>query len=245
MLRYGLPLPWGDFYGGIYVDDYASGWIADDKLIRCLSSGPDVNAAAALTEAYNGYGVSEKESKTVNASLAILAWGKELDGDVGLGSSPPAKILVTQVLTLQMLMIPRVSRKVLEMVTGAWGPLLLDARAAYAVLDDVFRYTASLKYDRWYVLPSAVRDELLSVVILGPMLAFNMRCTVNPEVLVMDASLHHAGCCGGRLPQQIVDRFGALPMLRAMLPGSLDRRCKCLEVALGVLQPWTCKSNDW
>ena len=68
-----------------------------------------------------------------------------LEGWVGI---PPEKVLRLQWLTLEFLQVGDTGYVTLAALLGTWNPVLLHARCAMCVLDESYRFAASIERHR-------------------------------------------------------------------------------------------------
>ena len=95
-MRYGLPLQRSMFLQGLYVDDYVGAQKIAAAVANDTTVGEDARTNRELSQAYVDHGVHEKANKAVNFASSMLAWGKLLDGETGIGGSPPEKLILIQ-----------------------------------------------------------------------------------------------------------------------------------------------------
>ena len=194
-----MPLPRGDLYEGIYVDDWVSFFRHAARPAPDFWKSPDGDASDRLANTYVKWGVPEKAEKSENCVYRLIAWGKDIDGIEGRSGAPAAKMLRIQWQTLQALLLPRVSRKVLEKLQGAWNDCMMDRRVCAAASDEIHKYT-NQQYNATYRWRPAIVDELLTAVIWGPLMFANLRAEESTIIYATDASLPQAGCCSAEAP---------------------------------------------
>ena len=94
------------FPQGLYVDDYVGAQKLKAAEAGDTNVGEDAHTNRELSQAYLDHGVHEKANKTVSFASRMLAWGQLLEGESGIGGSPPEKIVLIQFFTLVAITLP-------------------------------------------------------------------------------------------------------------------------------------------
>ena len=81
-----------------------------------------------------------------------------------------------------------ISSDALDALLGCWGPILLHARSAFAVLHYAYKWATDIRDQGRATWNVFVWDELLTLVVWCPMLFTDLRAEVVPELACTDAS---------------------------------------------------------
>ena len=115
-----------------------------------------------------------------------------MQGRRGRAGSRRAKRAALAALTLDLVLLGCTTVELLQSIVGLWSDVLLYRREAYAVFNAVYRFLEEFKDDSprtVRILPAVVRNDLLGVVCLAPLLDYPLRSSVAPVLHVSDASL--------------------------------------------------------
>ena len=87
LLEHGRPVPVGDQWSGVYIDD----WLLTRVVDRFRAAEPSVGTerATAVSEAYVNVGLPEEVSKHFNQALNFKSWGVVVRGGSGTVGCPP------------------------------------------------------------------------------------------------------------------------------------------------------------
>ena len=203
MVYRGLP-PRGKTWEGVVIDDHAIAAVSrrgKRSGARALRRAQQLfNAGRA---AYASIGIDDVAEKRQQGQLDAVAWGCELQGRRGRAGSRRAKRAALAALTLDLVTIGCTTVKLLQSIVGLWSDVLLYRREAYAVFDAIYRFLERFKDDSprtVRVLPGVVRNDLLGVVCLAPLLNYPLRSAVAPVLHVSDASLDGAAAVEADIP---------------------------------------------
>lgn len=113
-------------------------------------------------EAYRRGGAKVKESKEVDAATKATVWGTEVDGVAGAVATPAKKVVELVRITVDVLHLSCVDYSILSRLVGSWTPVLMHARAAFAILERTFVLVADLAKRPFESarLPARVWDKL-------------------------------------------------------------------------------------
>ena len=199
----GLP-PRGKTWEGVVIDDHAIAAVSrrgKRSGARALRRAQQLfNAGRA---AYESIGIEDVAEKRLQGQLDAVAWGCEVQGRRGRTGSRRAKRAALATLTLDLVTIGCTTVELLQSVVGLWSDVLLYRPEAFAVISAVYRFLENFKDDSprtIRVLPGAVRNDLLGVVCLAPLLDYPLRSSVSPVLHVSDASLDGAAAVDAGIP---------------------------------------------
>ena len=203
MVYRGLP-PRGKTWEGVVIDDHA---IAAVTRRGAPSATPATRRARELFSAgraaYESIGIEDVAEKRQQGQLDAVAWGCEVQGRRGRAGSRRAKRAALAALTLDLVMIGCTTVELLQSIVGLWSDVLLYRREAFAVFSAVYHFLERYKDDSprvVRVLPGVVRNDLLGVVCLAPLLDYPLRSSVAPVLHVSDASLDGAAAVEADIP---------------------------------------------
>ena len=203
MVYRGLP-PRGKTWEGVVIDDHA---IAAVTRRGAPSATPATRRARELFSAgraaYESIGIEDVAEKRQQGQLDAVAWGCEVQGRRGRAGSRRAKRAALAALTLDLVMIGCTTVELLQSIVGLWSDVLLYRREAFAVFSAVYHFLERYKDDSPRVvraLPGVVRNDLLGVVCLAPLLDYPLRSSVAPVLHVSDASLDGAAAVEADIP---------------------------------------------
>lgn len=151
--------------------------------------------------AYSLGGAKVKESKKVDAALKATVWGSEVDGAAGTVGTPAKKVVELARLTVDVLHTGYGDYRVLSRLVGSWNPVLMHARAAFAILERAFVLVADLsaRPEESVRIPPRVWGELALLVIVAPVMVTNLRSPVAQWLYLTAASLQRGGITRARL----------------------------------------------
>ena len=203
MVYRGLP-PRGKTWEGVVIDDHA---IAAVTRRGAPSATPATRRARELFSAgraaYESIGIEDVAEKRQQGQLDAVAWGCEVQGRRGRAGSRRAKRAALAALTLDLVMIGCTTVELLQSIVGLWSDVLLYRREAFAVFSAVYHFLERYKDDSprvVRVLPGVVRNDLLGVVCLAPLLDYPLRSSVASVLHVSDASLDGAAAVEADIP---------------------------------------------
>ena len=191
------PFPLSTELEGLIIDDYFAIGIE-------AASTPSCNtfAARALAQAREIYASAQlpgSPEKDVEAECVFKAAGAEIVSDtraVALGKvligAPLTKRLGISSLSLRAARLPSTSSRLISRLGGNWTSILLYRRSLAAVVDDLFRLAAEAeRFSENAVIfqPMTVRNELIVLASLAPIISTNAAVNYCPWLLASDASL--------------------------------------------------------
>ena len=170
---------------GIIIDDL----VVIEKIPRPLSTG-DVSTAVAdlMVAAYHDVGLCPHDKKRVRDAVQAKFWGISLDGESGILRAQIERVLPMTALTAKVAKLGYASRKLLEVVVGAWIAILQCRRRCMCLLSAVFEDIQLHGYSTIFKLQERVVAELWMLVVLAPVFCSNLRALPSQELSLVDAS---------------------------------------------------------
>ena len=186
--------PRGDFAEFLCIDDHISAQVVNRRAAQ-LAPARDTDVFSQATAAYDAVHLVQHPKKKRRGLLEGTFLGAEIDGDAGLVSAPRDRLLTLMLCTGEVARRGWATPKLLSMLLGCWIHALMFRRPAMCVLDASFAEAAKHPATHLRRLPRQVRNELLAVSVLGPLLQTDLRVSWCPELFCMDASPTGSGLC--------------------------------------------------
>lgn len=171
------------------------------------------------------------DQKSVRGQTECIIWGGCISSERKVVSADPAKIGQLTKLTCRVLRLGVLSPRLSKKLMGTWVHTLMFRRPLFSLIDYGFRWSERFPLDDAAChLGRRLRDELLGLVLLGPLCRTRLDARLCKDVYASDASL-----VGGAAA---VAEFGpeeqAWIWSRAMRRG---RRCRMAALGCGVGPP--------
>ena len=210
ILQYRHPIPRGPFYELLTIDDH----IGLHKLSCTPRWDPakndrDLEVFARAELAYNTVGLVAHPGKKQRRVFSATVLGAEIDGIAGRCSAPRNRVALLMLLTSFVVIKRCATRKILQCLLGCWIHVCLFRRPTFAVLEQVFHEGVGLPIHQPFYLSAMAVNELLALLLLGPLIQADLRVSVTEDVFMMDASPF-----GGALCRTRVGAFAAEEMWR-------------------------------
>jgi hypothetical protein len=168
----------------VYIDDLVINGLNVDDVNRMLLQ------ALAGYKSF-GFPIAEKKirlaSNGFNDLRAQEMLGMVLDGISGTLCPSPKKLIPLIAETLFVLTLPVVYGHVLERIIGSWAWFILLRRPLFSFLHDTYRFI-TVSNGRPFTLWPSVRNELITLMALSPMLSASLWSSNFPRLLATDAS---------------------------------------------------------
>ena len=196
-LRHGSPVSSDQVVAGTVVDDL--GIIARVPLSGLGQDGP---AEAELQKAIDGYaaeGLVPKEKKLKLRVIDGVLWGSDFDGKEGKVRAAREKVWELSLLSLAAIQKFAVSPYLIEQISGGWGFVLLFRRSFFCVLDAVYDFGRLEPQQQPRPLPGRVKDELLIMSVVAPLIRGNLKAGFGGKLWAHDAE-GNGGCAFGSAP---------------------------------------------
>jgi len=185
---------------------YSAGIIQDDHLgielepARFTAEGsrepfenPPINSEAALAfstmdKVYAQYNMLENKKKAVRRAFEHTAWGARMFGIRGLVSAPRARIVALSILTYTIANLGYSTAGMLEALSGAWINVFMFRRRMLCLMNLIFASYRGVPSNAILKLSTALKTELLLLVLLAPFAVTNMRIPGATRWYAVDAS---------------------------------------------------------
>ncbi|CAE8691311.1 unnamed protein product, partial [Polarella glacialis] len=143
--------------------------------------------------AYKKVNLRENISKKITEESLATVLGGTLDGQSGLISAPPLKVLVLCHLTLRLIHCRACTRALLSTILGCWVYVIMFRRPFLCLLSAVFHEGDGLDRSEIFQLSAAARSELLYLILLAPVIVTDLRAEPLERLFATDASPWAAG----------------------------------------------------
>ena len=187
------PLPRGLLQVGIIIDDLV---VLEQVLRSSLTSihnGSMKTAAdSRLSRAQQGYaeaGLETNPKKRFSNQLMGRYWGIEIDGQKGLLRASSTRLWGTMLISLRVAQLGLATISLLESLAGSWIALLGPRRRFLCLMDVIFDALSVVDQRAVVRLSAALKDELISLAILAPLAATDLRAAFSDKLIATDASL--------------------------------------------------------
>jgi len=215
VLAYRQPVPRARRWRAVMIDDLV---VLEAVARTVVEAQADTEGSALLRSAllaYRGAGLIPKESKTYEKQIMFDALGATVNGDVGLVA--PKAELQAQLLALvgQMAHARVATLDAASISVALLGYSCMYRREAFSLLDHSFHFVPKLRKvpSKRARLPDSVRDEMVSLTLLSPLLCSDLRASVHDELMFVDARggkcgrRPQGGYCAAQLPQECMDEL--------------------------------------
>ena len=115
-------------------------------------------------------------------------WGASVDGEAGLVRAQLERSLPLAMLTAQVAKLGMASRKLLEVLAGAWTSVLQFRKRCMCLLEELFAEIQLYNYETVFNLQAKTVDELWTLVFLAPLFCADLRASIGTEFSLVDAS---------------------------------------------------------
>ena len=170
---------------GLVIDDFV---IVEKVPIAEPSAGLSAMIADNMVEAYEIAGLVPNQKKRFRDDARPKFWGISLDGEAGIIRAQLERALPIAFITARVARTGLASRKLLEVLAGAWTAILQCRRRGMCLLEAIFEEIQAHSYEEEFQLSSAAVDELWSLVVLCPFFCTDLRAAASTEFSLVDAS---------------------------------------------------------
>lgn len=173
------------FVLAVYIDDLVVLALECEAANACLRRALTAYARNGLPVAWEKVNWASERAENLRKQEML---GMALDGVDAVLAASPEKLKSVLTDTVRVLCVGFVTGHDLRRLVGSWLWLLLLRRPLLSLLDQVYRFIAIAKTERFQLWPS-VRSELLALCALSPFLCCSLRDGFYTELLATDASL--------------------------------------------------------
>ena len=144
--------------------------------------------------------LTRHEQKAVWRKYSVVAWGVHCNGRVGTVNSPFGRILFLSGVTAEVAALGYASVELLMSLTGSWISAMLCRRRTLCLLETVYEALRGRELTDVLRLSGKLRMELLSLVIVAPLLQANLRATPGDRLWLVDASSQKLAVVSSAIP---------------------------------------------
>ena len=223
---------------------FAVGIVIDDLvMLEKLQSGappselsPAIAAADDMVEVYKSVGLKPNDAKRVRRSLKTDFWGSQLDGERGLVAAQPQRTLPVTLITARIARLGYGSKKLLEVLAGAWTAVAQLRKRCMCLLDCIFDEISGHDYGEVFPLSESLIAELWSLAVLAPLMTTDLRARTDAELSMVDASSDWKAEVSVPLPRPFLQELNRHALAKSVWNRILSP-WKALQRARGVLDP--------
>lgn len=193
-LEFKSPLPASHTYEGLYIDDHIVAQVLPKR--RRRSSKQPFRDEVIIQDSrkqYAAQGIPTSHKKAFTKQYQFTAWGTEVDSNSGRVGTPLKKLCQLSDLVIAVVDLKKVSKKILQSVTGLLVHPFMHRRALMCLLQETFNWIEKLTDNESRPLPLSVREELLSCALCLPLAHTNVRWEISDRIGASDASLGAGG----------------------------------------------------
>ena len=212
-LVYGEPVPVGRLWEGIYLDDLLIAYrheleykvALDGSFIPPTPSDqdPDVLEVKAAEAAYEEAGFDRALHKAFRCEVEFKAWGAEINGVLGKVGAPLETRRQVWSILRRIVELGFSTKVILQKVLGLACFVFQFRRELYGLQHHVFKFLQGLSEDKWHRLPHHILDELRSIALHLPFAYWNMRRSIEPNLIATDATPIGGGATIADIPPAV------------------------------------------
>ena len=184
-------VPRGPVATGIIIDDCLT--VCKEKaLVTANGEREPLPAQAVVTDAqaaisrlhaeYKTHHLTRHDQKAIWRKYSVVAWGVSIEGRVGTINSPFGRILFLSGITAEVAALGYASVELLMSLTGSWISAMLCRRRTLCLLETVYEALRGKEMNDVLRLSGKLRMELLTLVIIAPLLQTNLRALPTDRV---------------------------------------------------------------
>ena len=194
------PYPRGDTAIGLVIDDF----VAISKVPKTAEGASrGAKKAEEMQEGYKTVGLMPNESKSFRDEEKVSFWGVDLDGRIGFVRGSMKRALPLAGLILKMLQVGYATADLLQIISGCLISLFLYRRRFLSLMDSLFQSYRGLGGRQIVALTGRLVSDLLSMLILLPLAATNLRAAPAEFIYASDASGWGEACVRTRIPRAL------------------------------------------
>ena len=157
--------------------------------------------------AYEEAGLETNCKKSFLKEPLASFWGIEVDGSSGTIRSSSKRLWPLMAVTFRTARLGFASVKLIEMLAGSWISVLSCRRRMFCLMDVIFEPLGIDNPGGIIRLSEALRDELMTLAVLGPLASSDLRAQFLPFITATDASLDWMAAVRAHVDQQTVQEF--------------------------------------
>ena len=175
---------------GIIIDDLV---VMEQVLTASINDqGGKCESDVRIDRASSAYEEAKLETNTKKSFLKeplAAFWGIEVDGAVGTIRSSSKRLWPLIAVTFRTARLGVASVKLMEMLAGCWISVLSCRRRMFCLIDIIFEPLGMEDAGGIIRLSEDLKDELMTLAILGPLACSDLRAQFLPYITATDASL--------------------------------------------------------
>ncbi|CAE7208765.1 unnamed protein product [Symbiodinium microadriaticum] len=230
--------PRSSIAGGVVIDDLFIAEKIDRSLARTLGDGSSAGAAR-LRRAESAYvegGLVQNVKKSFSEQLYAEVWGAEIDGDAGTCRPLTTRLIPVLSVTVEVIRTKAAARYILASIAGFFVSIFQFRRRCMSLLEEVFKVPCWLGEHKAFRIWPALEAELWTLVVIAPVVRFNLRSGFCSEVSATDASDAWEAEVSQNFPEKFVEELGR-HSLRKSVWTRLLRPAQSLARVRGELDP--------
>jgi hypothetical protein len=225
----------------------STGIIIDDCLTVCkekapvgldgrrhpLRNQPVVTAcqdSVRRLHAYVKHRLTRHDQKAIWRKYSVVAWGVSVNGKLGTVNSPFGRILFLAGITAEVASLGYSSVELLMSLVGSWISAMLCRRRTLCLLELVYEALRGRELDDVLRLSGRLRSELLSLVLLAPLLQANLRAAPDDRLWLVDASSQKLAVVSTPIPPSLSKELGRFALRKGTWSRMLPPPCSGHEV---------------
>eukprot|EP00971_Amphidinium_carterae_P235292 4669063-Amphidinium_carterae.1 len=138
---------------------------------------------------------------------STVKWGVHIDGNTGVIRTPVEKLVYLAHVTTTVIKLGVCTVLLLQSLVGSWVSVLLQRRRMLCLLDLTYECLRSRHESDVIRLSRAVKLEMLSLVLLSPLAATELRSSPSKYVYATDASSTMAAVISTQMPKTATEEF--------------------------------------
>lgn len=171
-------------YVGVVIDDFVATEVVPRPFPADLAS---VALTDKMVDIYSS-GLVAHDGKRFRKESKAKFWGASLDGERGTVRGQLEKTIPLAMITSQVARLGWASRKLLEVLSGAWIAVLQCRRRCMCLIESLFDEIQRYDYGQVFRLSAAAVDELWLLTMLCPLFVTDLRSDICTEFALVDAS---------------------------------------------------------
>ena len=207
VIAYRKVIPKGPFYELLTIDDHIGLQRVQKDIPLDKQNTRDKEVFEQATRAYEQVGLVSHPGKRQRQVKSAVVLGAEVDGELGRVSAPRSRIALLMFITGVIVSKQLCTRRLLQSVLGCWIHVCLFRRPVFSVLDMVFHEGQDCHPDEVFKLSQQSMNELLTLMVLGPLIQSDLRTGICPELFVMDASPTGGAVCRSQMTSCAIEEL--------------------------------------
>lgn len=203
LIAFRNPLPREPVMIGIIIDDFiVLEQVLKSEVLPSRTQSDDV--LDRTLSAYKDASLNHNEKKSFRNEFKARYWGIEMDGQAGILRASSYRLWPLVFITCRIARLGMASTKLLECLAGCWISILMVRRRLLCLMDVVFEPLGLTDDDFVIKLSPELVDELLTLAVVGPLAAADLRAQFCPFVGATDASSSWMAAVRAKLDPAVV-----------------------------------------